>query len=254
MLYSRRWLYVFCCVIAVIGMGYFADLQQLLEQYSDIVRAGNKLQSSVNRPSPKISHAVSSNESMISQSKYLPALFELLQRNHVDLIAVSRVGQIDPVSSQMEEYQIILNGEYENLYRVFAGFASQSDEYMVKSIVLQPSVGQHLQAELTLNLRDRTLRHIAAHDETQHIVNPFCGSHALQNDIENQAFHFSLHEMQLLGVVLHGQQSSAIIRFADGVINAFGVGAPLGKEGGHIEKINDSSVTVLLPNQSRIVL
>ena len=253
MSYSRRWAYAGCCVMIVIGIGYFFDLQYLLEKYTQLVRTEREL-----RTESDVHHSadnkVFSGKPVIVQSQYLSSLFQLLQKHHIDLISVVRVDQADAAISDAEEYQLVLRGEYMPLRRVFLDFMSQTKEYVIKNVVLQLDATQHVQVELTLRLQEKlAISAIRKFKPNDKITNPFCGMQQRVNT-ENTALSFSLRDMQLLGFVSRHQLRSAIIRFPDGMVEEVGIGARLGKEGGQIEKINSRKITVLLPDQTRVML
>lgn len=253
MYYSRRWFYAGCFVVIVMGIGYFSDLQYLLEQYTKLLQAERKLRAEL-----VVHHSADSgfslDQSVAPESQYLPSLFGLLQKNHIDVVSVFRVVHHEGLISGAEEYHLVLRGKYVAIRHLFFDFMNQSHSFSIKKIMLESDSHQYLQVELTLRMQEQTSvsgsGKVTLQDD---VLDPFCGMER-RGSGKKSAIYYSLQDVQLLGFVSRHQLRYAIIRFPDGVVMELGEGMRLGKEGGRIIKINTKTMTVMMPDQTYFVL
>ncbi len=245
-----------CCVLAVMTVGYLIDLQVMLSDYEHLVVRESSIKNQLLRRERSESATLSMSH-MPDHSRLLREFVRLVSVYQSEIVSLvpgdsGRIEQITPGA-----YKIILSGNYAAIIQLLNQVAESSSQYEVGNFTMTSAKNNKIILEFTLYITDHEMPVIFLPAKKAFVRSPFCDesedqfSRVVRAD---EAVHYSLDQMHLLGVVAHESVHDAVIEFPDGVIQTVANHALLGSEGGRVEEIYPEKVIVNLPSQLKYSL
>jgi Tfp pilus assembly protein PilP len=240
MSFSRRWYHAFWPALVVLLSGYFFDLRHLLDKSAAL--SANERQLKLLAEPQQIFTPQLQDEPDVDADE-LAQFYRLLEEYHLILHAVAAAGD--------DSYQLTVSGVYDDLRMLLDDWPQRRKDDKIAAFTLTP-VRQRIRLEVLLSLASGENAPLAM-AKKQRRANPFCNS-GFMLPAGKKALYFLLDEMRMLGTLQYQQKISAVMQMPDGSVAVIQPGALLGSEGGRVEVIKDTSLSVIFPDQRRRVI
>lgn len=260
--YKYRWWYAFFIVASVVGLGKIFILNPLFSHLTLLKEKENQLHAHIKQAERLAKQQAFTNPKPIAlpraRSVLLSDLITQVQANGLLVLETTLLPTKSAENEEIARVKLIVQGDFLKLF-LFINALNQSRFPMV---VLDFSYEAKANDSFifTTNLalfRRENLQFLGKNNE-KIPRNPFCFSlpfsHQNPKNEAVKAQHFSLKTIKMTGYVEQEKQSQALLFLPDLTLISASLGDTLGKENAKITAIKPHYVSLLLPNQERIVL
>lgn len=206
MSYANRYYYLACGMLMIMAAGYIFDMRTLMAKHTALQTDAEKVTFNIRAAQREKQRAALHAEQPdeVLMSDHFSQFARLAQRYHLEILSAASLPGDDGSLMRAEEYQIVLSGNYADIYPFLAVSASAD----IKNIMLSPERQQRVRVEMRVRLSGENAAHNVS---AARVVNPFCGA-----EKPRAAKRFSREEMQFLGTVQRDGQCYKVELSPDG--------------------------------------
>lgn len=240
---ESRWQLVVAAAIVVMCLTYVGDIQSMQGEVKSLRADVADVLEQIN---------ISKNDVLVSdalptQSYQQVDVSELLKFID-DKQAILQLGE-DPKS-----YQLELDIDSDNrLIQLLDLMAGHVNKYNIERFSLVENASNTLHVMLALTIQEGAQK-IVNTSVAEIVPLPFCHGAAAANILPDQAQHYELFDLQLLGTMQGRRGLGVLIRFPNGVMRNMYVHDHLGLGGGEITHITREAITITAPNHQLTTL
>jgi hypothetical protein len=211
--FQYRWLYAGLSVLVAGVVGYFADLQSMLQDHQDLILRQQEVHRKLRQRQIRVSAATNKNvdEERSFISTKLSVFSRLFHENNLELLAITNNAD--------DTFRTSLLGEFNHVHQFLHALSSKESGYVIIEFTLTPESWTHIRMDLLLRQSANPKDLIALNEAAIHaLTSPFCGAVNDKREINSELQNFPREEIQLLGNVGRGGKKYAVMLLPNGAI------------------------------------